>query len=484
MIVNIEQRPGFLIISYINKEGGISYKKIGVPANQQYVYVETPYRGQASPNVKSWDGKWVKKAPSQFLSKYRLQEFFEDAGPEVTSGLFDNNSPQLFALDIEVDVTDDGFPESRFANNRINSFAWSHYPDVTAFGIKHLSGEQIQYIQREINHHLSPLGKEYNFLYKEYQNEADMIVDFLKNYMRKAPLVTGWNLWRYDWRYILNRCNKLGIDISWMSPTQQWYKHRVMDRNQRVDLMLPQHMLIVDYMDIYQKWDRTVDVKENYSLDWTAEKVLGINKVKYSGSFQDLFNKDYDKYIFYNAIDTILVEELHNKLKTMNTFLGLGNITRVESMNAFSPISMLESTLARYAYKRGQVFPKTDRKYSRESYEGAFVYEPIPDLYEWVTSFDFASLYPSIMRQWEISIENFVTKDINYKTKPNEIKCSSGAVFDASNQPLLSEILTDYYGMRKISKKTSQQAEKEANELKKILGERRKKIQESMETGR
>jgi DNA polymerase elongation subunit (family B) len=244
--------------------------------------------------------------------------------------------------------------------------------------------------------------------------------------------------------------------------------------------MLPQHMLLVDYMDIYQKWDRSVDVKENYSLDWTAQKVLGVNKVKYPGSFQDLYRKDFDQYVFYNAIDTILVEEIHYKLKTMGTFLGLGNITRVEAMNAFSPISMLESTLARYAYKRGWVFPKINKKFERESYEGAFVFDPTSDLYEWVTSLDFASLYPSIMRQWLISIENFVTKDLNYQPNEHQIKCSSGAVFDSSREPLLPEILTDYYDKRKESKKISQQAEREASEIENILKQRQKKITQTL----
>ena len=480
MIVNIEQHQGSMIISYVNKEGNIAYKKITVPANQQYVYAEAYNRNQSSPNVRSWDDKPVKKMPSQFLTKYRLQEFFIDAGDDVVGELFENNMPNVYSLDIEVDVTDEGFPEAEFANNRINTFAWSHYPNVTVFGLKDLTGSEINKIQEDLNEHLKPINREYNFFYKKYDNEAEMITDFMYNYMRHAPLVTGWNFWSYDWRYMYNRCQRLNIDISWMSPTKQWFKHRIIDRNKRIELMMPQHMLIVDYMSIYQKWDRSIDVKENYSLDWTAARVLGISKVKYPGSFQQLYNKDFDQYVFYNAIDSILVEELHYKLKTMNTFLGLGNITRVEAMNAFSPISMLESTMARYAYKRGWVFPKVFKKYTREDYEGAFVFEPISDLYEWVVSFDFASLYPSIMRQWLISIENFVTKDKNFICNDHQIKCSSGAVFDSTIEPLLPEILTDYYGQRKKSKAISQRAERELGELQKILKLRKKKISQTL----
>lgn len=471
MIINIEQRAGRLIISYINKKGEVAYMGLTVPTNHQYSYIYSKQQSGSEQNKISWDNKPVRKVPSEFLTNHRIQEFFMDAGEEVVAPLFERNMPQLYSCDIEVDVNDDGFPEAEFANNRINTIAWSHYPEIIVFGMKELDGNQIKKIEEEINEHLKPINKKYNFVYKQYRNESDMLHDFLYNYARHAPLITGWNFWGYDWRYIYNRCKNLNLDISWMSPTHQWYEHRIVERGKRVHLKLPQHKLIVDYLEIYKKWDRTIDVKENDTLDFVAQAALGINKVKYPGNFQELY-REFPKYVFYNAIDTILVEEIHNKLKTMGTFLGLGNITRVEAMNAFSPINMLEATLTRYAYTRNWVFPKAGENKERMDYEGAFVFDPLPDLYEWVASFDFASLYPSIMRQFEISIENFVTKDKNYKPNKHQIKCASGAVFDASTVPLLSEILTNYYSQRKEAKKVSQQAEREAAELEKILKER------------
>jgi DNA polymerase elongation subunit (family B) len=472
MILNIEQKLGKFIISYIKKDGNVGFTQLNIPPNQQYMYMYSQ-KSRGLPDLLSWDFKPVRKVPTQFLNKYRTQEFFMDAGEDLTKHLFESYMPNLSAADIEVEVTDEGFAEPDNANNRITAIAFSHYPDITVFGNKILSGEDCKYVQDQINQHVSKFGKLYNFIYKYHPNEADMIYDFLYNYVKPAPLVTGWNFWGYDWRYIFNRSKKLNMDISWVSPTGQWYEHRIKDHNKDVIVMLPQHKLIVDYMSIYKKWDRTIEVKENDTLDFVAEEALGIRKVKYPGTLQDLYNKDYPQFVFYNAIDSILVELLDGKLKTMRTFLGLGNITRVEAMNAFSPIFMLEATLVRYAYKRGQIFPKKEGTSERNEYEGAFVFEPTPNLYPWVASFDFASLYPSIMRQFKISIENFLFKDKSYNPKETEIKTYSGAVFDASYEPLLSEILTNYYNQRKEAKKISLLAEKEANELQKILSKRK-----------
>jgi len=485
MIVNIEQRKLenqqlTLLVSYINKSGDLSYMKLNVPDNHKFAYVYTRYRNEALQDITSWDKKPVKKVASEFLTKNRIQEFFMDASEKLVAPLFETTMPKLFSCDIEVDVTDEGFAEAGEATNRINTIGWSKFPEIYVFGLKSLSGEQCNTIENEINKHIEKTGKKYSLIYKQYDNEATMIHDFLYNYARLAPLITGWNFWNYDWRYIYNRCKKLNLDISWMSPTKQWYKHRMLDRGKRVDIILPQHKLIVDYLEIYKKWDRTIDPKENNTLDFVAESALGIKKVKYTGTFRDLYEKDYDRHVFYNAIDTILVEEIHNKLKTMGTFLGLSNITKVEAMNAFSPIQMLESTLTRYAYKRNAVFPKTKQDNVKSSYEGAFVFDPVPDLYPWVASFDFASLYPTTMRQFKISIENFITKDINYKIKPNQIKCVTGAVFDKTVEPYLSEILTDFYSQRKEAKKISQLAEKESAELEKILKKRKETISLSL----
>jgi len=474
MILNIEQRPNKLIISYIKKDGTLGFTQLNIPSNHQYTYLYSQ-KGRGIPEYQSWDFKPVRRVPSQFLNRHRIQEFFMDAGDDNVKHLFEPNMPIFSAADIEVEVTDEGFADPETARNRITAISFSQYPDITVFGSKQLSGEDCKFIEDSINEHVKKFNKHYNFIYKYHANEADMIYDFLYNYVRHVPLISGWNFWGYDWRYITNRCRKLNMDISWLSPTGQWYEHKIKDRNRDVMVMLPQHKLIVDYMTIYQKWDRTIEVKENDTLDFVTEEALGIKKVKYPGTLQELYDKDYVQFIIYSAIDSVIIELLNGKLKTMQTFLGLANITRVEAMSAFSPIAMLESTLTRYAYKRGQVFPKKEDRKERESYEGAFVFEPIPNLYEWVASFDFASLYPSIMRQFKLSIENFLFKDKNYSPKKTEIKTSSGSVFDSSYEPLIAEILTDYYTQRKEAKKVFLTAEKEADKLQHIFQERKKK---------
>jgi DNA polymerase elongation subunit (family B) len=473
MVISIEQRQGKLIISYIKKDGTLGFSQLTIPSNHQYIYMYDQ-RGRGIPGLQSWDFRPVRKVPTQFINRHRIQEFFMDAGEENVKHLFEPNMPIFSAADIEVEVTDEGFADPDNARNRITAISFAQYPYITVLGSKPLTGQECGEIGDKINEHVKKFGQTWQFIYKYHANEADMIYDFLMNYVKPNPLISGWNFWGYDWRYIMNRCKKLNMDVSWISPTGQWFDFKIKEKNSDVHIQLPQHKLIVDYMAIYQKWDRTVEVKENDTLDFVAESALGLNKVKYPGTLQELYNKDYTQFVYYSGIDSVIVHMLNTKLKTMGTFLGLANITRVEGMTAFSPIQMLEATLTRFAYLRGQVFPKREDRKERESFEGAFVFEPDPNLYEWVASFDFASLYPSIMRQFKLSVENFKFKDKNHIPTKDEIKTASGSVFDSSYEPLIAEILTQYYKQRKEAKKVSLDAEKEADTLQHILVERKK----------
>lgn len=480
MIINIDQKFDSLLVSYINREGNVDLLKLNIPPQQKYIY-SYARGGDRESKLLSWDGKPVKKIGTEFLSKSRIQEFLIDAGPEITNKLFEPNMPKLASVDIETDVTDEGFADPGVANNRINTIALCRFPDVIVFGLKELSGDDCKRIENDINEHIKKSGKKYRFLYKYYENEANMLYDFLYNYVRKLPLIVGWNFWLFDWRYILNRCKLLNMDISWIAPGHQWKQYRFEDRNEKVPVMLPKHKLVVDYMAVYKKWDRKIDIKENNTLDFVAESALGIQKVKYPGTFQELYNKDYDKHVFYNAVDSILVELIHYELKTVDTFLGLANVAGVEAMDAFSPIAMFESSLVRCAYKRGQVFPKIKHDNKREEYEGAFVFRPKPGLYGLVGSYDFKGLYPSIMRQWKISIENFKGKDKQRQPNQYETKCVTGAIFDTSTTPLVTELLNDYTSQRYSAKKIYQETEKEASQLKEILKARKLQSQSAIE---
>ena len=130
-------------------------------------------------------------------------------------------------------------------------------------------------------------------------------------------------------------------------------------------------------------------------------------------------------------------------------------------------------------YRDGYVFPDEKREVteSRE-YQGAFVYDPIPGVYRNIIALDFASLYPTTLRQFNISPDTFITKDKNRKPHPNEIRCVSGAVYRKDVEGMLPKICTSFYNQRKAYKKDMKVAIQEMYDLKDIYEKRFGKLPE------
>jgi DNA polymerase elongation subunit (family B) len=109
--------------------------------------------------------------------------------------------------------------------------------------------------------------------------------------------------------------------------------------------------------------------------------------------------------------------------------------------------------------------------------EGGWVKEPVKGMNRWCVTYDFASLYPTVQRQFFISPENFVglKSDVNpgfctngNKIDPNEhVVCVNNTVFRKKRSPTI-KMLEDVYSDRKKNKKIMMDKK---NELSKVLEE-------------
>lgn len=484
MIINEEQQEFFdpstgekrnkLIISYVNKDGDISFMQYIVPTQQMFNWKFTS-RKYADPNWRSFNNKFIKAVPCKKLDRYRINEILCSFGEKVDP-VFEMNIPKTWFCDIETDVTDDGFPDAETAAHFINTIAITKYPNTIVFGRKPLSQEKIDYIQNKYKTY-SELTKDYKFEYKEYSNEYQMLIAFI-NFIEKIPALTGWNFLGYDWNYIYNRCKNLGISMETLSPTNKTNLFKTTLKNgSKIKSYLPMHKIIYDYLLVYKQWDKSPTPKENFTLDYTSEQILGIKKVQHNMGFQEFYRDHYEDYVFYNSIDTILVEQIDKKLKTANIWYMMSSILRIELNIAFSTIVPVETVMSTFIYPEHKVLVKDNNgEINKDGYEGAFVWPTIPGVYKNIGGLDFASLYPSTMRQFQISSENFLFKDKTgvYKPKEDEIKCKSGAVFKKDKDAILPAILTYYYGKRKYAKRQKKQANSDYEEIKHKYEERLK----------
>ena len=233
--------------------------------------------------------------------------------------------------------------------------------------------------------------------------------------------------------------------------------------------------LLKSFHPAQNTYDKSVKVRESNALDFVSGQIVGLKKIKYNGGLQELYENDYRKYVYYNIVDSILVYYIDQKIKSMDVLLTLANITKMPLYKAASPVAMTEALMARKLMDQNKRIG-TERKedvLKEGKYAGAFVKEPISGFYSGVSAFDFASLYPSIMRQFNISpdsyIEQIPKEQVAERRKDkNVIVCENGVVY--KNEPsVLKQIQSDLYSQRKEYKaKAYEYFEKAAAVQKKI----------------
>ena len=461
MLLDITQDGRTLHVSYFNMNGKTDFMIYTLGEHDMYNWqVFDPNDKDASNVMKNWNGHSVKKTRTKILNKFRLIEYIDNLPWTDKNTIFGYTFPKTYFVDIEVEVTD-AFPEPSKAVNPVTTICIVT-PDrqCIVLATKDLDKPTQSKIQKKIDEHFKDINDDFSFTFKFFKSEYDMLYTFMDSFVKKFPMMTGWNFVKFDWAYITNRCKKLGIDPSISSPLG-----RVFGANE-----FPCHVGVMDYLDIYAKWDKTIDIKEDFKLDTVGEAVVGIKKVKYEGTIQDMYERDYTKYVFYNVIDTALVYLIHQKIKTMDIALTIAHMSKISIFKAASPVAITESLLCREFLVKNLVMaydPKTPPN-KREQYEGAFVKEPITGMHNAVACFDFASLYPSVMRQMNVSPESLIKKvepDKRHVEKSKETIVSvTGAVYK-TEKSILKEVLTRLYSQRREYKKKSVDLQQKAYDL-------------------
>jgi DNA polymerase elongation subunit (family B) len=307
-------------------------------------------------------------------------------------------------FDIEVSM-ENGIPNTENPNNEITSIAL-YDPLVKKYEVFVLDKRQL-YTDRD--------SKETAVHF--CADEVDLLHKFINSYEQIRPtIISGWNSNGFDVPYLYNRirqvCGKGTANR--LSPIGRVKYSERMERYKIAGVSS------LDYLDLYKKF--TYTQQPNYRLDTIGRLEVGMGKVDYEGSLDDLFRDDLDKFIEYNLQDVRIIVDLDKKLNLIDLVRGICHIGHVPYEDYGMSSRFLEGTIVTYLHRKGIIVtdkPKDGREQmdatgDREGFAGAYVQEPVPGLYDWVYSLDLQSLYPSIIMSLNISPETKVAKVLNF----------------------------------------------------------------------
>ena len=241
-----------------------------------------------------------------------------------------------------------------------------------------------------------------------FRSEIEMFKTFFE-LIEDADVLTGWNSEGYDIPYTVNRVTRIMSkdDTRKFCLLGQLPKVRTYERfgkeESTYDLVGRIHM---DYLQLYKKYN--YESRHSYTLDSIGEMEVGEHKTKYEGSLDQLYNKDFKKFVEYNRQDTMLVFKIHNKLKFLDIANAMAHENSVLIPTVMGSVAMIEMAIFNEAHARGYIVP--DKKHSESSgvAAGAFVATPKKGMHEYLGAVDIASLYPSDIRALNMSPETIV----------------------------------------------------------------------------
>ena len=243
-----------------------------------------------------------------------------------------------------------------------------------------------------------------------FDNEVDMFNVFF-DLIEDADALSGWNSSGYDIPYMVNRVTRVMSKddtrrFCLLNQLPKLRKYIMFDQEQETyDLSGRIHM---DYLELYKKYN--YESRHSYKLDFIGEMEVGEKKVQYEGTLDQLYNKDWKKFLEYNRQDTLLLFKIHDKLKFLDLANSIAHQNTVLLQTVMGSVVMIEQAVINEAHARGLVVP--DKRKINEDTEptaaGAYVATPKRGMHEWIAAVDINSLYPSAIRALNMAPETIV----------------------------------------------------------------------------
>lgn len=463
MIIGVEAQGNQLVISYYNKDGKISYIKKNLSDHEIFNWTEAK-----KPSLhKNWNDKYISQSKSdpKWLTRTRLEELIiEKLTPDEKELIYSfDHLPKKDYIDIEIKLTSDEFPKPEEAKMPVGMISFCNEDGVNyVLSIMNsedhpngLSNDEIvkmeqdlkDYFRNTIPHDpkdIEILNQNLTIKHMYFESEKELLEFYFHKIAPRQSFLTGWNVVDFDWQYLMNRTSKIGVDsLKNMSSRKTFSKKH----------KLPTHLGIVDYMELFKDPGyKPYKVVENYTLEYISNKALNVAKLKHPyKSFME-FQKDVYMFTLYNIIDNVLVKMLEDKFGMMGVAFSVANVAQVEVNKIFSPVHITEVLMCREFLnqnKRMMKKPWEGKKNDEDtSYEGAWVMTPVPGYYDFVSCYDFKSMYPNLQMQFNCSPDAYIGKIGMIKENGTEIKTKNNTLFDGTKDSVARTILDKLYNAR------------------------------------
>jgi DNA polymerase elongation subunit (family B) len=391
-------------------------------------------------------------------------------------------------------------------------------------------------------------------------SERDLINKFLEKWKELDPtIVVGWNSDYFDIPYLYYRLrNVFGEETANMLSPIKKISINLTNTDNPITIG---GINSLDFMRLTKKY--ITKEEPSYKLNDIGVKYAKIGKIEYEGNLDQLLESDPEKYVDYNIRDVEIIEKLEENLQFITLTILISHLCHTPYESIYYNTVLNEGAILTYLKRKNIVVHNKPTTYNsdikdlnigdyvnhqrntptvegeivkidgdyvdiqikggeirtrelrtvkkKESYAGGFLLDPKPGIYRWLSDFDYASLYPSIIRSLNLGIETLVGRividnptrnlwwgleDLKRKNPKEEVEfelldtetytfrttkltiekliqtieskkwtiSANGVCFRTDKKSIVATILGDWFAMRKEYKHKMELAYKDGNE--------------------
>jgi len=263
--------------------------------------------------------------------------------------------------------------------------------------------------------------------YEPYQiacsSEREMFSRFVGFVRDLSPdVLTGWNCELWDLPYLYERCRKLHIDLSGISPLG-WVSWRRNPQERRSEFHISGRE-VIDLLTAFRKWHKPLGELETYDFKYITQLFTGFDYIDYGDRIDELLRYDPHELVKYCWNDANALNRLDNTLGIIRFYDHLRRFVGCSLRSALDNSKLIDYLILRM---RTQPLPTKPFFEKVDTIRGALVFEPPVGLHEGVANFDIRSIYPNLIIHHNISPdgrktgrEGVLTRAVKYITSERE----------------------------------------------------------------
>ncbi|MEQ8262105.1 DNA polymerase II [Pseudohaliea sp.] len=223
-------------------------------------------------------------------------------------------------------------------------------------------------------------------------------LDWLAAY--DPDVITGWNVINFDLRFLQRLADRLGVSLTLGRDGRPSHWRPLDDDGERHALQVTGRLVIDG-----PEWLRAAFYRfESFALDNVAKELLGEGKLlrgpERGEEIGRLFREGRERLVDYNLRDCELVSWILEKTGLIQFCLARSNLTGLAADRSGGSVAAFDFLYLPRLHRRGFVAPVAAS--TAPDAPGGFVLDSRPGLYRHVLVLDFKSLYPSIIRTFNI----------------------------------------------------------------------------------